>query len=81
MPGPGDDAPLRLGNGYAGGLVTPDGYRFVIERRNNIVNARYLSGGDPKFGEYVERNWRPGLNDRQLRQLSDQWLRQQRKQR
>jgi hypothetical protein len=69
IPGPGDAIPLKLGRGYPSAVITPGGYRYVIDSRG----LTYLGGGNPEFGAFVQNGWHVGINDAQIRQMASDW--------
>lgn len=72
IPGPGDAMPLRLGRGYPSAVITPGGYRYIIDSRG----LRYIGGGNPEFGSFVQQSRRSGMGDAQIRQIAKDWANQ-----
>ena len=57
MPGPGDAAPLQI---YSESLIKgPGGETFSIKGTPEHPTVQYLGGGDKRWGEYVQRVWKP----------------------
>ena len=74
VPGHGDAAPLSLGGGYPSAIVTPRGYRYVIEGSPGSPRLQYLGGGDSSFGMHVQTHWQPNMSRSQQDALVRNWM-------
>ena len=58
IPGQGDASPLKFD--MVSGVITVNGYKYIIDGTIDNPQVHYLGGGDdPEFGRFVEQYWKP----------------------
>ncbi|MGH9640943.1 MAG: RHS repeat domain-containing protein, partial [Terriglobales bacterium] len=69
-PGPGDAGPLLWNKTSA--IFTPGGYKYLIEGTPAAPHLSYLGGGNPKFGMFVEKTWKPNMKTPEIENIIEQ---------